>query len=320
MPKPVEIDYSILKQEEFTLNKDYDLRLDSYLSRRLADYSRTLIQRLIKENYVTVNGKASKVSHKLRSGDTVVVRLPRLILPQLVPAKIPLDIIFEDEHIVAINKPAGLVVHPAGGHWHDTLVNALLDHCKILPTTDDIFRPGIIHRLDKDTSGVIIAAKTVQAHAFISRQFQKRTIQKEYHAIVEGVPRFESDVIKLGIARSKKDFKKMQAVKSGEFKQAESIYNVIERFNNYAYVRVKPITGRTHQIRVHLSAIGHPCVADPLYGKNKELVIDGVQVMSRQALHAFRLKFIHPDGSEKEFIAPLQEDMKNTLEVLRGAR
>ncbi len=317
MTRPVTVDYTLLKQLEFAIHKDFDERLDHYLSKRLHDYSRTLIQKLIKENRVTVNGKTCKSSYKIRKGDVILVVLPRLVEPQLVPAKIPLDIIYEDDHIIAINKPAGLVVHPAGGHWHDTLVNALLEHCKVLPTIDDIFRPGIIHRLDKDTSGVIIAAKSVKAHAFISRQFQRRTIDKEYHAIVEGVPRFDRDTIKLGIAHSKKDFKKMAAVKKGVARPAESLYEVIERFKGYAYVKVKPITGRTHQIRVHLSAIGHPCIADPLYSNSKEFVVNGVTVLSRQALHAYRLKFTHPVNGEMEFIAPLQEDMKLTLNVLR---
>ena len=219
MPKPIQVDFSILTRHEFAIHKEAVLqRIDLYVHKRLPDYSRTLVQRLIKEGLVTVNGNPTKPSYGINLGDVIRVEVPKLIEPHVVATDIPLEILFEDDHLLAINKPPHFVVHPAAGHCDDTLVNALLHHCGVLPETDDIYKPGIVHRLDKDTSGVIIAAKTLKAHGELTKMFQERTIEKEYHAIVEGEVRFDEDVIDKDIDRHRKDFEKKAGVKKKQRK------------------------------------------------------------------------------------------------------
>ena len=336
MPKVIKVDYDRLTRHEFHIHKEAVLqRIDIYIHKRLPEYSRTLVQKLIKDERVTVNGRPTRPSYEINLGDTIVVDVPKLIQPHVVASDIPLEIVYEDEYMLAINKPPAFVVHPAAGHWDDTLVNALLHHCGVLPETDDVYKPGIVHRLDKDTSGIILAAKTVRAHGELTKQFQERTIEKEYHAIVEGVVPFDEDVIEKAIDRHKKDFERMAVVKDGLGKPAVSFYRVLERFRGYTYVMVAPKTGRTHQIRVHVAAIGHPCVADSTYGRHDalflrdltdepsdELVADPQQpVICRQALHAHRIKFEHPiTGAVVEFSAPIAEDMTTTLKLLRKYR
>jgi len=332
MPKPIQVDFSTLKRHEFHIHKESTLqRIDLYIHKRLPEYSRTLVQRLIKEGLVAVNGKPTKASYGINLGDSIVVEVPKLIEPHVVASDIPLQIVFEDDHLIAINKPPHFVVHPAAGHWDDTLVNALLHHCGVLPETDDVYKPGIVHRLDKDTSGVIIAAKTLRAHGELTKMFQERTIAKEYHAIVEGEIAFEEDVIDKEIDRHRKDFEKMAVVKKGQGKSALSVYQVIERFRGFTYARVLPKTGRTHQIRVHMASIGHPCVADSTYGKRDALFLRdlGIEsdpriadpkepVLFRQALHAYGIRFPHPiTGEEVRFSAPLAADMQLLLDLLR---
>jgi 23S rRNA pseudouridine1911/1915/1917 synthase len=268
MPRIVKADMENILEREFEVkNPDVEgYRLDVYLTKRLPKYSRTLIQKLIRDGMVTVNGRASKPSYEVRERDKLVARIPTLIEPQMIAENIPLNIVYEDEHIVVINKPAGMVVHPAAGHWAGTLANALLGHCGSMACRDgDIYKPGIVHRLDKETSGVILAAKTAEANAHVSNQFQKRTVQKQYLAIVHGEPRFDSDIIDKPLGHDKNDRLKM-SVRKDIGKEASSVYEVMERFSGYALVRVMPKTGRTHQIRVHLASIGHIIVGDSTYG------------------------------------------------------
>jgi 23S rRNA pseudouridine1911/1915/1917 synthase len=333
--KPVKVDFDRTVEHEFVIHKESVLqRLDVYVHKRLPEYSRTLVQKLIKDGRITVNGRPSKPSYEINLGDRIVCRMPRLLQPHVVPAAIPLDIVYEDEHLIAINKPPQFVVHPAAGHWDDTLVNALLHHCGVLPETDEVYKPGIVHRIDKDTSGIIIAAKTLRAHGELTRQFQERTVEKSYRAIVEGEVPFDEDVIDKDIGRHKRDFERMAVVRKGEGKAATSFYRVLERFRGFTFVEVAPRTGRTHQIRVHMASIGHPCVADSTYGKRDALFLRDLgaesdplvddpkePLLMRQALHAYSIAFTHPaTGRIVEFTAPLAADMERTLRLLRKYR
>lgn len=335
MTKPVKIDFECLERREFDIYKESILqRLDLYVHKRMPEYSRTLVQKLIKDGHITVNGKGSKPSYGINLGDRIVCELPRLIQPHVLAVNIPLEIVHEDEHIIAINKPPQFVVHPAAGHWDDTLVNALLYHCGVLPETDEIYKPGIVHRIDKDTSGVIIAAKTLRAHGHLTKQFQDRVVRKSYRAIVEGEVVYDEDVIDKDMDHHKKDFEKMAVVRKGTGKSAISFYRVIERFQGFTFVEVAPRTGRTHQIRVHMASIGHPCVADSTYGRRDALflrdlgaeedplVADPQQpILMRQALHAFWISFVHPaTGETVEYSAPLAEDLERTLKLIRKYR
>lgn len=324
MPKPVQYDPSRSVRHEFHVKSGAD-RLDVFLSRRLPDFSRTLFQKLIKEGRATINGKPAKASSKVLSGDRVVVEVPKRILPELIPTEIPLEVLYEDDDVLAVNKPPGMVVHPAGGHWNDTLVNALLAYFKLAPESKDIFRPSITHRIDKDTSGVVLVGKTQKATANLTKQFRDRTIDKTYHAIVEG--EIADGVIERPIDRHRKDRFRMGAAKTGEGKEAMSIVRVILAFRDFTYVAVKPVTGRTHQIRVHLATVGHPCVGDPLYAHRllRRADLDGsddqTPVMTRQALHAHTIRFAHPrDGRPMEISAPLPADMHRLLQLLTTLR
>jgi 23S rRNA pseudouridine1911/1915/1917 synthase len=330
--KPVRVDYERVERHEFEIYKESILqRLDIYIHKRMPEYSRTLVQKLIKDGMITVNGHASKPAYEINLGDRIVCELPKLIQPHVVASDIPLEIVHEDDHLIAINKPPQFVVHPAAGHWDDTLVNALLHHCGVLPETDEIYKPGIVHRIDKDTSGVIIAAKTLRAHGELSKQFQDRVVQKSYRAIVEGEVEFDEDIIDKDMDRHKKEFDKMAVVKKGTGKSAISFYRVIERFDGYTFVEVAPKTGRTHQIRVHMASIGHPCVADSAYGRRDALFLRDLgatedplvpepdqPILMRQALHAFWISFVHPGtGMTVEYSAPVAKDMERVLELLR---
>lgn len=331
MMKNIQIDMNNLTTYNIKVKKEFvSQRLDVYLTKRVPSYSRSIIKRLIKDGYVRVNDKVSKPSTIINRGDIIVANLPKIIEPSIVPRDLPLDIIYEDEYIIAINKPPHFVVHPAAGHWDDTLANALMHHCKSLAKTDDIYKPGLVHRIDKDTSGVVLAAKTEKVHADISRQFQKRTVVKEYLAIVEGEPRFDSDIIEKAIEHHKKNKEKMAVVKSNLGKYSVSYYEVLERFDGFAFLKVVPKTGRTHQIRVHLASIGHPCVSDSTYGKRDALFLKYLHdkatdsdepIIMRQALHSYRLKIVHPiTCSEIEFVAELPQDMQNLLNALKKYR
>jgi len=341
--KPLRIDYENLTPVEIAVKSGLEeYRLDVYLAKRFPEYSRTLIQRLIKDELIKVNNRIAKPSHKLNQGDMINIQLPSLIKPQMIAQDIPIDIIYEDNDFIAINKPPNMVVHPAGGHWDSTLVNALLFHCGTLPVANtpagikvkdgdnNIYRPGIVHRLDKDTSGVILAAKNVTAHFNLSVQFEKRKIEKEYLALVEKELRFDSDVIKKPISRHVNNYKKMAVRKEGEGRDALSFYQVEERYKGFTLVRVMPKTGRTHQIRVHLASIGHPVVCDGTYGLRTELYLSDIMgkslpdddnkcILARQALHAARITFFHPRSNQKMTLeAPLPEDITGVVKALKN--
>lgn len=291
-------------------------RLDAWLAESEPEHSRARWQTLIKEGRVTVNAAAVKPNCKLHAGDRVQWTIPEPVSSEVLPEDIPLNILYEDPHIIVINKPAGLVVHPAAGNEDGTLVNALLHHCSDLAGIGGEKRPGIVHRLDKDTSGVMVVAKTEQSMAELARQFKARETEKEYMAIVRGVPEPPSGRIETTIGRHKIHRKKMAAnVKHG--RRAVSNYSVVETLNNAALVRVRIETGRTHQIRVHMAFLKHPILGDKLYARPQPA--DPLWP-DRQMLHAAKLSFTHPNTSDRiSFAPPLPEDMQAVLEKLRPA-
>jgi len=325
MPKPRKLDFEKAETYRFDITKDFGDRLDVFLSKRLPDYSRSLLQRLIKEGRAVHNTRVAKASTTVHKGDTISITVPLVITPEMRPSEIPLDIVYEDEHFVAVNKPAGMVVHPTGGHWEGTLMNALLHHLKIPEDTKEVYRPGTVHRLDKETSGIILSAKSNKAVVNLSEQFRKRHVQKEYHAIVEGEIAQDEGIIDKPIDRRRGGGIKMGVAKDGTGKESTSAFRVLERFRGYTYVAVKPLTGRTHQIRVHVATIGHPCAGDPLYSEISPLrgtdigTDDPAPILSRQALHAYQITFKHPaTGQPMTLSAPLAADMARLLEILRG--
>ncbi len=290
-------------------------RLDAWLADNEPELSRARWQTLIKAGDVTVNGKPVKPNCKLNAGDRVEWTIPPPVPTETLPEDIPLDVLFEDRHIIVINKPAGLVVHPAAGNESGTLVNALLHHCSDLAGIGGEERPGIVHRLDKDTSGAMVVAKTEQAMKELARQFKHRETEKEYLAIVRGVPAPPAGRIVTTIGRHKIHRKKM-AVNVRNGRNAISNYKVIEDFTLAALVRVRIETGRTHQIRVHMAHLRHPIVGDTLYGRARA----EDPRAERQMLHAKRLSITHPDTGERlHFSAPLPPDMTDLLKSLRAA-
>ncbi|MGE5571965.1 MAG: RluA family pseudouridine synthase [Bacillota bacterium] len=291
---------------------DEGKRLDLYVGGRLA-LSRSAAQRLIGEGRALVGGERAKASRRVRAGDVVTVTLPEPEPLGVAPEELPLDILYEDQDIVVVNKPRGLVVHPAAGNWSGTLVNALLAHCKDLSGIGGKIRPGIVHRLDKDTSGVIVAAKNDVAHLALARDLKERAVEKTYLAIVHGVPHEDKGTIDAPIGRHPTCRKKMAVLPQGQGRPAVTHYEVVERLPGYALLSVHPVTGRTHQIRVHLAHIGHPVVGDPVYGRRK-----GPGGIAGQALHAASLRLTHPrTGERMRFAAPMPEDMERLLARLR---
>ncbi|SDC48253.1 MULTISPECIES: RluA family pseudouridine synthase [unclassified Candidatus Frackibacter] len=302
------------EEMNFIINDDdVQQRLDKFLAGEVEDISRTYVQELIDQEEVTVNGSGTKSSYRLQLGDEVELNIPEPEKTELEPEEIPLNIIYEDEDIVVINKQADLVVHPAPGHESGTLVNALLYHCNNLSGISGEVRPGIVHRLDKDTTGVMVVAKNNQAHLNLSQQFKDRETEKRYLTLVEGNIKHNKGKIDAAIGRDPKDRKKM-AVTSSNSKKAVTRFEILERFGDYTWVEVKLETGRTHQIRVHMSYLGNPIVGDETYGyRNSNL---GAK---RQLLHAYRLGFEHPTKNEwMEFEAELPQDMQGILESLRN--
>jgi 23S rRNA pseudouridine1911/1915/1917 synthase len=287
------------------------LRLDQFLRRELPEHSRAFLQKLIEQGDVRVNGKPSKASHTVRAGDEVGIEIPPPRPLEARPEEIPLDVLFEDNDLIVVNKPAGLVVHPAAGNQEHTLVNALLHHCRgQLAGIGGVERPGIVHRLDKGTSGCIVVAKTDFAHQALVAQFKSRGVKKIYRAVCWGKLERPSGRIETVIGRSERDRKKMSA-RVARGRQAVTDYHVLKQFPDFALVELHIHTGRTHQIRVHMAHIGHPVVGDTTYGHksgtgNSKSKIAVVRLM----LHAYKLGFTHPRTQQLvEFTAPVPEDM-----------
>ena len=278
----------------------------------MLELTRSNMQKLLDEGRAVKGTKVIKSNYKLKLGDEIVVTLPEPQPLDVQPENIPLDIIYEDEDVVVVNKARGMVVHPAAGNYSGTLVNALLYHCKNLSGLNGVIRPGIVHRLDKDTSGIMICAKNDAAHVSLSEQIQSKSAQRTYLAVVRGNLKTDSGVIETQIARDKDDRKKMAVVKEGG-RNAVTEYEVVERFGKYTIVKCKLKTGRTHQIRVHMEYLGYPLVGDPKYSPMKTpFSING------QALHSLNLAFDHPrTGERMEFEAKLPEDLHKVVTRLR---
>jgi 23S rRNA pseudouridine1911/1915/1917 synthase len=281
------------------------IRLDKYLAQVLPQFSRAYLQKLIEQGYVLANGQRAKASQKLSKNDRIKVELPP-VPGRPLAEPIPLAIIYEDEDVLVIDKPAGLTVHPAPGHPSHTLVNAVLAHCPGLTTSNELMRPGIVHRLDKDTSGLIVIAKNDLAREYLTAQFKSRTVTKGYLVLVKGRLCPEQGIIEAPIGRHPHSRRKMAIIETG--KEATTQYQVRKYLDTYTLVEVTPLTGRTHQIRVHMSAIGCPVVGDPIYGiKSAHL--------NRQFIHAYRLGFrLSSTKQYKEFTSPLPVDLEQALD------
>lgn len=291
-----------------------DERLDKFLSAMLPDQSRSYLQKIIKDGNVLVNGEPKKSSYRLEDGDEVTADLPELKSPDIEPENIPLDILYEDDSILMVNKPKGMVVHPSAGHYTGTLVNAVLWHCQgQLSGINGVSRPGIVHRIDKDTTGVLVVCKNDAAHNAVAAQLKEHSITRKYRAIVHGVIKEDEGTVDAPIGRHPTERKKMASgVKNG--KRAVTHYRVLERFQGYTYVECQLETGRTHQIRVHMASIHHPLLGDTVYGPAKDS-----HHLEGQTLHAMVLGLIHPvTGGYLEVEAPLPEYFENLLKKFRA--
>lgn len=306
-------EFDDMPQADFTFvvdEADAGARLDKVIAEQVDDLSRTRIQALIKAGQITVNGASSKASYKLEAGDNIAVHLPEPETSEVVPEDIPLDVLYEDDDLIAINKPAGMVVHPSYGHSSGTLVNGVLYRWPELREVGDQHRAGIVHRLDKDTSGVIVVARTPKAHRSLAEQFEQRRTKKKYLALVEGNPVNSTGRIEAPIGRDHRQRKRMAVVREG--REATSEYKVLELYAHHALLEVRIFTGRTHQIRVHLAFIGHPIVGDDVYGYRKQRI-----KMKRNFLHAAELTVYSPTtGEPLTFTAPLPVSLQNTLDKL----
>lgn len=298
-----------------TVQPEYEsVRIDKYLSAQMETLSRSYLQKLLKEGQVFVNGAAVKPNYKVAREDEIRVSLPKEQEPEIEAEDIPLDILYEDTDLLVVNKPKNMVVHPAAGHYEHTLVNALMYHCKEqLSGINGVLRPGIVHRIDKDTTGALVVCKNDMAHQGLAEQLAIHSITRRYHAVVHGILKEETGTIEGTIGRHPTDRKKMAMnVKNG--KPAVTHYQVLERLNGYTYVECRLETGRTHQIRVHMAAIGHPLLGDELYGPKK----CPFKNLQGQTLHAMVLGFQHPGTKAyMEFTAPLPEYFQNLLEKLK---
>ncbi|MBM4274675.1 MAG: RluA family pseudouridine synthase [Deltaproteobacteria bacterium] len=300
-------------------------RLDQYLARRLG-WSRARLQKLLKSGLVTLNGRPAAASHRVRAGEALQVTLLPPEPSSLIPEALPLDVVYEDRDLIVVNKPPSLVVHPAPGHRGGTLLNALLAHCPELKEMGDVSRPGLVHRLDKDTSGLLVAAKTELAHQALVRQFQEREVRKRYLALVWGRLPQKSGRIEGIVGRHPTQRQKM-SVHSRRGKEAVTLWQVVREFPGpLTLVELTPQTGRTHQLRVHLASLGHPVLGDATYGGGVSRLKAAPPRLSplrplvrRQLLHAWRLGFTHPrSGEELNWEAPLPEDFQNTVDFLEG--
>lgn len=300
----------VLQAEEFVGE-----RIDKFLSCRLEEVSRSYIQKLIKEGHVSVNGKPVKANYKLGAGDEISVEIPEAKEPDILPEDIPLDILYEDQDILVVNKPKGMVVHPAAGHYSGTLVNALMYHCKdSLSGINGVMRPGIVHRIDMDTTGSLLVCKNDEAHRILAEQLKEHTIRREYHAIVYGNIKEDTGTVDAPIGRHPTDRKKM-SINHKNGKQAVTHYEVLERFGNFTYIRCRLETGRTHQIRVHMALLHHPLLGDEVYGPSSRPPFPGLK---GQVLHAKILGIYHPaTGEYMEFDAPLPQYFVDLLQKLR---
>jgi len=309
----------------FRATKTQVRRIDQFLVDRIPWLSRSGIQRLIEEDLITVNGKPTKASYKIKAGDAVEMVAPPEPVNDLIPEPIPLDIVYEDEHFLALNKQAGLMVHPARGRWTGTLVNGLVYYGQKWSTINGDWRPGILHRLDRNTTGIMLVAKSDEAHWRLARQFENRTIQKTYLGIVHGAPELLADVLDMPIGRDRY-VRERQAVRKIENggRPAVTMYQVERTFDwasgeRFSLVRMMPKTGRTHQLRVHMAAIGLPMVGDTMYGGR--VFVSGDFRFERQALHAREITFRHPGTLEMMTLqAPLPADMRELIERLGAGK
>ncbi|MFH1347219.1 MAG: RluA family pseudouridine synthase [Candidatus Margulisiibacteriota bacterium] len=307
------------KEFEYIIPADHEIdRLDHFLSaKKEIGLSRSQIHKLIDDGYVEVNKEAPKASYRVKAGDRITIKIPPPKKLEVIPENIPLDIVYEDQDLVVVNKPRGMVVHPAVGNYSGTLVNALLAHCKDLSGIGGVLRPGIVHRLDKDTSGLIVVAKNDFAHNALAKQFKNREVFKQYLALVHGVIQQDKGMIETKVGRHPKHRKKMAVISDFQEnvvgREALTYFKVRERFDDQSLLEVTLKTGRTHQIRVHLTSIGHSIVGDMTYGHRKEEF-----KVSGQLLHAAELGFIHPRSSEyMEFKRDVPEDMGMIVKRLR---
>lgn len=289
------------------------VRIDRYLAEQCPELSRSYLQKLLKEQAVFVENKPVKANHKIRPGENICIQIPDAEPLDIKPENIPLDILYEDDYLLVVNKPKGMVVHPAAGHTEGTLVNAVMAHCgEHLSGINGVLRPGIVHRIDKDTTGALLICKEDSVHRDLAEQLKEHSIKRRYRAVVRGNLKEDEGTIEGPIGRHPTDRKKM-AVNYKNGKSAVTHYKVLERFGQYTYVECRLETGRTHQIRVHMASIGHPLLGDTVYGSAKDpFHLEG------QALHAMILGFLHPvTGEYMEFTAPLPEYFLNLLEKLR---
>ncbi|MBU5314722.1 RluA family pseudouridine synthase [Clostridium bornimense] len=300
-----------MKEERVVVSEQYNnSRLDKFLTTIFSDKSRSFFQNIIEEDLVKVNDSVRKSNYKLKENDIVEVKFPDAVEGTIKPENIPIEILYEDDDIIIVNKVQGMIVHPAPGVYSGTLVNALLYHCKDLSGINGVVRPGIVHRIDKDTSGILVIAKNDFAHMKLSEDFKKHSITREYVAITEGVIKSDSGTIDKPLARDPKERIKIAIVEGG--RRAVTHYSVEKRFKSNTMVRCTLETGRTHQIRVHMASIGHPLVGDPVYGyKKQKFKVNG------QMLHAAKLGFIHPTkGTYMEFTSDVPKEFQKVLQAL----
>lgn len=301
-----------MNQKEYIVDElNIGKRLDLFLDEKLEDKSRSYIQKLIENENVQVNSKTKKSNYKIRNNDIISVNIPDPIELEVKAENIPLNIIYEDRDVIVIDKPQGMVVHPAAGNYSGTLVNALLAHCNDLSGINGVTRPGIVHRIDKDTSGILVIAKNDNAHNKLAEQLKNHTMKRIYTALAEGIIKDDNGTVDAPLGRNPNDRLKIAVVTNG--RRAVTHYNVIERFKNNTLIQCRLETGRTHQIRVHMAYIGHPLVGDPVYGyKKQRFSVEG------QVLHAQVLGFIHPStGKYIEFNSPLPDYFIKIIDILK---